>query len=92
MIKVTAQAAAEMEDEKTEPKETPNEGERTETAGKFSSELSAQRWSVVTFEKCAAKNLSYFEAAEKIRELNRQNVSGLCIITDEAAQRLEINC
>lgn len=51
-------------------------------------ELGEPRWSVVTFETCAAKNLTYDEAFQKMRELKEQNVSGLCIVTDEAAARL----
>lgn len=52
------------------------------------SELNAPRWSVVSFEKCVAKNLSYAEAAEELGRLRKQKVSGLCIITDEAAARI----
>jgi hypothetical protein len=51
-------------------------------------ELSEPRWSVVTFETCAAKNLTYDEAFQKMKELNEQNFSGLCIVTDEAAARI----
>ena len=94
MIKVTAQAAAKMEDEKIESNETANDAAITKSDAEenFSGELSAPRWSVITFEKCAAKNLSYVEAAEKIQQLNRQKVAGLCIVTDETAERLKINC
>ena len=51
-------------------------------------ELNEPCWSVVTFETRAAKNLTYEQAAEKLRELAEQRVSGLCIITDEAAERI----
>lgn len=54
----------------------------------FSSEINAPRWSVVSFEERAAKNLTYAEAVEKMEQLARQKVSGLCIITDEAAARI----
>lgn len=54
----------------------------------FSIELSAPCWSVITFELCAAKNLSYDEAAKKLQELNRRGISGLCIVTDEAGERV----
>ena len=53
-----------------------------------SSELNEPRWSVVTFESCAASNLTYTEAAEKLKKLHAKKVSGLCIISDEAAERL----
>ncbi|MCA1623347.1 MAG: hypothetical protein LC768_06555 [Acidobacteria bacterium] len=52
------------------------------------SELNEPRWSVVSFEKYLAKNLTYNEAIKKINKLKKQNVSGLCIITDEAAERI----
>ncbi len=53
------------------------------------SEIAEARWSVVSFEKCAAKNLTYAEAAEKLKQLAEKKVAGLCIITDEAAARIE---
>lgn len=52
------------------------------------SELAAPRWSVVTFESVAVSGLSYDEAAEWLNKLNKQKVSGLCIVTDEAAARI----
>ena len=52
-----------------------------------SSELNEPRWSVVTFETCAASGLTYDEAAAKLKKLATKKVSGLCIITDEAANR-----
>lgn len=54
----------------------------------FTGELRQPRWSVVSFEKRVAKNLTYEEAARKIGELEKQRVSGLCLITDEAAERI----
>lgn len=58
--------------------------EETAAAG----ELAAPRWSVVTFETVAAGNLSYDEASKLMEKLSRQKVSGLCIVTDEAAARI----
>ncbi|HXG84583.1 MAG TPA: hypothetical protein VNI84_11200 [Pyrinomonadaceae bacterium] len=52
------------------------------------SEINAPRWSVVSFEKCVAKNLIYAEAVEKLEHLQMQKISGLCIVTDEAAARI----
>jgi len=52
-------------------------------------ELSEPRWSVVTFERCAASNLTYGEAIQELEKLQAQQTSGLCIVTDEAAQRVE---
>ncbi|MDQ3711719.1 MAG: hypothetical protein M3388_05820 [Acidobacteriota bacterium] len=54
----------------------------------FSSELAEQRWSVVTFESRAASGLTYDEAIQKLDELQEENKFGLCIITDEAAERV----
>ena len=52
------------------------------------SELREPRWSVVSFETRTAKNLTYSEAEQRITQLGKQGVSGLCIITDEAAERI----
>ena len=54
-----------------------------------SSELDKTRWSVVSFEKCAAKNLTYAEAAAKLKQLAAKKIAGLCIVTDESAARIE---
>lgn len=53
------------------------------------SELSQPRWAVVSFESVAVRNLSYDEAKIWVEKLEKQNVSGLCIVTDEAAARME---
>lgn len=53
------------------------------------SELNEPRWSVVSFEARAAGNLIYAQATEKLAELAALKVSGLCIITDEAAARID---
>lgn len=84
----------EMENEKAETDETAAAQENIAPAGEevseeiFSVELNQARWSVITFDTCAAKNLTYAEAAQKLRELKNQNTAGLCIVTDEAAERL----
>ncbi len=52
------------------------------------SELAEQRWSVVTFESRAAAGLTYDEAIQKLDKLREENKFGLCIITDEAAERV----
>jgi hypothetical protein len=56
----------------------------------MSSELNEPRWAVITFETCAADNLTYSEAAAELRKLEAKKVSGLCIITDEAAKRMTV--
>ena len=77
-----------MENEKSESEEMPNAQENVASTEEFSSELNAPRWSVVSFEKCIAGNLTYAEASEKLFELDAEKISGLCIVTDEAAQRI----
>ncbi len=52
------------------------------------SELNEARWSVLSERGCEAAGLSYDAAARLVVELTRAPVYGLCIITDEAAQRL----
>jgi hypothetical protein len=53
------------------------------------SELVEPQWSVISFEKCEAANLSYTDAMQKLADLTEQKVSGLCIVTDEAAGRIK---
>jgi len=52
------------------------------------SELRKPQWSVVTFDSCAARNLTYDEAVEKMSELSGEKFSGLCIVTDNASEHL----
>ena len=53
----------------------------------FPSELDQPRWSVITFNECAATNLSYEEAKRLVEQMSA-DVPGLCIVTDEAAQKM----
>ena len=52
------------------------------------SELDAPVWSVITFDKCAANGLTYADAAERLKKLEAEKISGLCIVTDETAARI----
>ena len=52
------------------------------------SELDAQRWAVISFDRCEASGLTYEQAAEKLAELQEQRIAGLCIVTDDAAARV----
>ena len=54
----------------------------------FLHELREARWSLVSFEKCIASNLTYDEAASLLKEFAEKGTSGLCVITDEAAARI----
>ncbi len=62
--------------------------ENVDSSREFSSELNDSRWSIVTFEGVALRGLPYAEALKKIKSLDKQKVSGLCIVTDEAAARV----
>ena len=53
------------------------------------SELDQPRWSVVSFERREASGLAYRQAAALMDDLDSRGVSGLCIITDEAADRIK---
>jgi hypothetical protein len=51
-------------------------------------ELREPRWAVISFEKTEAQNLTYPQAEQKLAELEAQKVSGLCIVTNEVAERI----
>jgi hypothetical protein len=55
----------------------------------FSSELNAPHWSVVSFETCLASGLTYDTAVKKMKQFVAKKVSGLCIVTDESAERIK---
>ena len=78
-----------MAEKKETERKTPSAKKRKNGRAKSSaSEIKEPRWSVVSFEERAAQNLTYAEAAEKLKQLAAEKVSGLCIITDEAAARI----
>jgi len=51
-------------------------------------ELDEPRWSLVSFEQMQAGGLTYSQAAELMSELDALGITGLCIVTDEAALRI----
>jgi hypothetical protein len=75
--------------ENKELEETENSQEVAQLVNEETKELSELRWSVITFENCAVKGLTYEEAVEWCKKLYKQGLSGLCIVTDEAAERVE---
>jgi hypothetical protein len=77
------QSKTEMKKKKEKKSEEVPAVEQTEK-----SELELPVWSVVTFEKTAASGLTYAEAAEVLEKLKAEKVSGLCVVTDEAAARM----
>lgn len=72
-----------MDETKTE-----NSTENQENSAQETPELREARWSVISFDKCEARNLTYEEAERKIVELESQRFSGLCIVTDEVAAKM----
>jgi hypothetical protein len=52
------------------------------------SELSERRWAVLSERGSEAAGLTYEEASALVRELRGRDVSGLCVITAEAASHL----
>jgi len=52
------------------------------------SELKERRWAVLSERGCEEAGLSYEEAAAAIARLRGERVSGLCVITGDAASRL----
>lgn len=52
------------------------------------SELDLPQWSVVSFDACEASSLTYTDAVRILEEREAAGVYGLCIVTDEVAERL----
>lgn len=58
------------------------------TQNEIQSELEQPLWSVVSFARREADGLTYAEAETKMAELDSSGVSGLCIVTLDAAGRV----
>lgn len=87
------QEATEMQterDQRQKSDDMPNaQSDKANSASENSgSELETPHWSIVTFEGIAVSNLKYEEAVEWVKKLDSQKISGLCIVTDEAAARM----
>jgi hypothetical protein len=52
------------------------------------SELNEQRWSVLSERGREAERATYADAAMLVRRLTAEKIHGLCVVTDEAAERL----
>jgi len=52
------------------------------------SELALPRWSLVSFDRCEASGLAYAAAVKLMAEKEAAGVYGLCIVTDEAARKV----
>ena len=55
------------------------------------SELTEPRWAVLSERGCEATGLTYAQASEMMRALVREKVSGVSVITDDAARRSSHN-
>ncbi len=53
------------------------------------SELDEPFWSLVSFDQIEAGGLTYRQAAELMSLLDSHGITGLCVITDEAAARMK---
>jgi hypothetical protein len=54
----------------------------------MTSELENERWSVISERGCEASSLTHEEARRLVHRLGGEGRHGLCIITDEAANRM----
>jgi hypothetical protein len=72
----------------TPEKDKEADAHNAETENRTSSELNEPCWSVVSFESVAVRGLTYADAKSWLEKLEKQNISGLCIVTDEAAARI----
>lgn len=53
-------------------------------------ELTEQRWGVLSERGCEAIGLAYSDALELVRQLAREKIAGLSIITSDAARRASL--
>lgn len=51
-------------------------------------EMDEPRWSVISFARCEASHLTFADAARRLSELEAAGIAGLCLVTDDAAERL----
>jgi len=52
------------------------------------SEFEQPYWAVISFRGLIAENLTYPEALEKVKSIPEEESPGLCVVTNQAAQRL----
>lgn len=57
----------------------------------MTSELESRQWSVISERGCEASSLTHEEARRLVHRLGAEGRHGLCIISDEAARRLDEN-
>jgi hypothetical protein len=52
------------------------------------SELEQPRWAVISFERREGAGLTYPQAVDLLKQLESRKVTGLAIVTDEAAAKI----
>lgn len=70
------------------PDKTMSEATEKKEVERAVSELDRPRWSVVSFDACEASGLTYDAAVKLMAEKEAASVYGLCIVTDETAERV----
>lgn len=61
----------------------------TQTDASALSELDERRWAVVSFDAIEGGPLTYDEAVSLMEQLDARRVPGLCLITADAAHRMD---
>ncbi|HEX3143979.1 MAG TPA: hypothetical protein VHQ64_08410 [Pyrinomonadaceae bacterium] len=57
----------------------------------MTSDLEQPSWSVLSDRGCEANGLTHEEARRLVHRLGGEGRHGLCIVTDEAANRMSVN-
>ena len=52
-------------------------------------ELEDPRWAVISFERREGSGLTYAQAAQLLKELESRKISGLALVTDETAAKID---
>jgi len=55
----------------------------------MTSELGKEKWAVISDRGCEATNLTHEDARRLVHRLKSEGRHGLCIMSDEAASRLD---
>jgi hypothetical protein len=55
----------------------------------MTSDLEQRRWSVISERGCEASSLTHEEARRLVHRLGAEGRHGLCIISDDAARRMD---
>ncbi len=59
-----------------------------DSSSDLKSDLTVPIWSVVSFDGLIESGLTYDDAMARMAVLHTENVSGLCIVTDDAAEKI----